>query len=125
MNVAYFEGFNTDRSCLNMLISSMDLSAYTHVHLSFAVITSDFEIDVSSMQDQFDAFLSMTGFKHIVTIGGWTFSTDPSTYFLFREAVAPANVNTFVSNIVLFIEQNGLDGIDIDWECRKNPRLQL
>lgn len=103
----------------------MDFSGYTHVHLSFATITSGFALDVSSIQDQFDAFISMTGFKRILSVGGWAFCTDPSTYAIFREAVTSANVNAFVANIVSFIEEYQLDGIDIDWECEQAMTLQI
>jgi chitinase len=124
MKVGYFEGFNLDRPCLNAPISSVDLSAYTHVHLAFAAITTDFALDVSSMGDQFIDFISMTGFKKILSIGGWAFCTDPSTYYIFREAVTEANMHTFVSNIVAFVEEYELDGIDLDWECKEAPSLQ-
>lgn len=126
--VGYFEGFNTQRPCLNQPITSVDLSSYTHVHLSFATITSSYALDVSSIQDQFNSFVTMSGFKKILSVGGWAFCTDPSTYAIFRNAVAPANVDTFASNVASFVESYGLDGIDIDWECEctvvcpwKNP----
>jgi chitinase len=123
INMGYFEAFNLGRPCLNMLITSMDLSSYTHIHLAFAVATTDFEVDVSAIQTQFDSFISMSGFKKIVSIGGWSFSTDPSTYSIFRDAVTAANQDTFVANIVTFVEEYGLDGIDIDWECNVTPSL--
>jgi hypothetical protein len=103
----------------------VDLSAYTHVHLAFATITTDFALDVSSIQDQFDSFVSMTGFKRILSVGGWAFCTDPSTYAIFREAVTQANMDAFVANIVSFIEEYQLDGIDIDWECEEALTLQF
>jgi chitinase len=96
----------------------MDLSAYTHIHLSFGVATAGLAVDVSAIQSQFNSFVTMTGFKRILSIGGWSFSTDPGTYTIFRNAVTAANVDTFVANIVSFVEEYGLDGIDIDWECK-------
>src|ERR1700753_1105715 len=98
------------------MITSMDLSSYTHIHLAFASATTDFAVDVSGIQSQFEAFITMTGFKKILSIGGWSFSTDPGTYSIFRDAVAPANQATFIANIVAFVAAYGLDGIDIDWE---------
>lgn len=85
--------------------------------MSFAGITSGFAMDVSSIQKQFDSFVTMSGFKKILSIGGWAFCTDPGTYALFREAVAPGNRDTFAANIASFINEYQLDGIDIDWEC--------
>ena len=118
MKVGFFEAFNTGRPCLNQPITSVDVSSYTHLHLAFAAVTASYELDVSAIQDQFDMFIDMSGFKRVLSIGGWSFSTDPSTYSILRNAVTPANQDIFVANIVSFIEEWDLDGIDIDWECK-------
>lgn len=49
-------------------------------------------------------------------------STSAATYDKLRDAMDPANVGTFVQNIYNFIEDNGLDGVDFDWEY---PRASL
>jgi len=123
MKVGFFEAFNTGRPCLNQPIYSMDLSSYTHIHLSFAAVTTSFALDVSAIQSQFDWFVEMSGFKKVLSIGGWSFSTDPSTYSILRDAVAPANLDTFVANIVSLMEEYDLDGIDIDWECKNDLKF--
>jgi chitinase len=118
LNIAFVEGFDTSRPCLNEPITALNLSPYTHVVLAFAAITSDFDIDVSLIQSSFDDFINLKGnFKKIISIGGWTFSTEPSTYMLFREAVNEANRNTFAANIVSFLSKYNLDGVNLDWEC--------
>ena len=38
----------------------------------------------------------------------------------FAQDTAPGMVSTFVSNIVNFVNQNGYDGVDIDWEAGVN-----
>ena len=44
-------------------------------------------------------------------------STDPATYTIFRNAVgSTANRQIFSSNLVAFVKQYNLDGVDIDWE---------
>jgi chitinase len=115
--VAYFEGFNPSRPCLNLDIGDLDMSPYTHIHMAFATLTPDFKIDISNIEDQFSKFVSMTaiGQKRILSIGGWAFSTSPDTYMIFRNAVQEANWDIVSSNIVDFITVNGLDGVDIDW----------
>ncbi|KAJ8069027.1 hypothetical protein OCU04_002702 [Sclerotinia nivalis] len=123
INVGFFEGFNTDRPCLNEPLSSLDLSSYTHIHMSFGVITTDYDIDISAIQSSFDEFISMTGFKKIISVGGWAFCTDPSTYMLFREAVNEANRDTFAENIVAFLAKYDLDGINLDWEYPGEPDI--
>ncbi len=63
----------------------------------------------------------MSGFKKILSVGGWVFCTDASTYAIFRDAVAPGNRDTFAANVVSFIEEYELDGIDMDWEYPSIP----
>lgn len=102
-----------------MKIIAMDMTPYTHVHMAFGhVTTPGYAIDVSHIQVQWDLFKGMSGFKKILSLGGWTFSAEPATYFIFRDAVKPGNQDTFVANIVSFVQEHKLDGIDIDWECK-------
>lgn len=101
-----------------MKITAMDLTPYTHIHLSFGEVSTSYEVDISPIQDQWELFQQLSGFKKILSLGGWSFSTEPATYSIFREAVQPGNQDTFVANIVYFVTENGLDGIDIDWECK-------
>ncbi|CAD6446912.1 f6d5cff8-cbfa-480f-9e27-745d368ed426 [Sclerotinia trifoliorum] len=99
--VGYWEGYNFDCPCLNKPITSINTTAgYTHVHLAFATITTDFEVDVSSIQEEFSDFLGMSGlgFKRILSFGGWDFSTNVATYQIFRDAMAPANSKTLAVN---------------------------
>lgn len=118
ISIGYFEAYNLDRPCLNMKITAMDVTPYTHIHLAFGVVTTGtYAIDVSHIQEQWELFQQMSGFKKILSLGGWAFSAEPATYFIFRDAVNPANQDTFVANIVAFVQDNDLDGIDIDWEC--------
>jgi chitinase len=101
-----------------MKITSMDLTPYTHIHLAFGLVSTGFAIDVSSIQVQFNLFKALSGVKKIISLGGWSFSTEMATYTVFRDAVKSANQDTFVANIVSFVQLHGLDGIDIDWECK-------
>jgi GH18 family chitinase len=123
--VAYFEGFNPTRPCLTMDISQLSFSSYTHVHMAFAGLSPDFQVDVSTIQAQFDKFNAMTGLpvKKILSIGGWAFSTDPGTYFVFRNMVQGQNQVTAATNIANFINSNNLDGVDIDWEYPGAPDI--
>jgi chitinase len=114
--VAYFEAFNRGRDCLTMDITSLDTSKYTHVHFAFAAITQDFHVDVSLVQEQFDLFIGLTGIKRILSFGGWSFSTSQDTYPIFRNSVTPATRDTFIANVVAFVKQYNLDGLDFDWE---------
>jgi chitinase len=123
MNVAYFEGFDDQRPCQNMDVSRIDSSKYTHVHFAFATITRDYQVDVSSVQSQFIRFAGLKGIKRVLSFGGWTFSTDPSTYMILRNGVTDAHRNTLATSIANFIKAHNLDGVDIDWEYPGAPDI--
>jgi GH18 family chitinase len=40
----------------------------------------------------------------------------PSTNHIIRNGVKPENRDTFAANIVNFVHDNNLDGVDFDWE---------
>ncbi|KAL4987616.1 glycoside hydrolase superfamily [Aspergillus falconensis] len=56
-------------------------------------------------------------------MGGWTFSTEPATYMVFRNGVQPANRETMAKKIADFVLEHDLDGIDIDWEYPGAPDI--
>jgi len=116
--VGYFEAFNLARDCLNMDASQIDTKKYTHVHFAFGTITKDFKIEMGDnlTRFEFEQFKGLQGVKKILSFGGWTFSTDPATYQIFRDGTNPTNREALAQNIADFINANGLDGVDIDWE---------
>lgn len=118
MRVAYFESWNLGRKCLHMSVDEIDTSFYTHIHFAFANVTTDFrpEITDPSVKEQFDIFKAMTGVKRIISFGGWAFSVDGPTHNILRNAVLAANRDKFKNNLIAFMNEHGLDGIDLDWE---------
>ncbi|KAH8695443.1 hypothetical protein BGW36DRAFT_299192 [Talaromyces proteolyticus] len=123
ISVGYYEEFNWGRECLNMRVSDLQGSSYTHIHWAFAGLNGDFSVNITDDGNQFPVFLNLTGVKRIVSIGGWGYSTDPSTYAVLRSAMTDANRDTSVNNIKNFVTQNKLDGIDIDWEYPGEPDI--
>ncbi|KAL3480972.1 hypothetical protein BJX99DRAFT_253957 [Aspergillus californicus] len=123
--VAYFEAWNKDRECLHMDVTDIDTDWFTHIHFAFGDITPDFKVDVSPVQDQFDKMKTMDGgkIKRILSFGGWAFSVERPTYTIFREGVTPENRLVFANNVVSFINENGLEGVDFDWEYPAAPDL--
>ena len=99
-----------------MNVNQIDTKKFTHIHFSFANITEDFEVDISGAKDQFYLFKEMSGIKKIISFGGWDFSTKPGTFNILREATKPENRKTFEKNIIAFLKDNDLDGVDLDWE---------
>jgi GH18 family chitinase len=65
--IAYFETFNLDRPCLNMDISQVDTSKYTHIHFAFLDLTSGFDVEIVRYRDQFDKLVQLSGVKRIVS----------------------------------------------------------
>jgi len=119
--VAYFEGFGLDRPCLYQDAMQIDPTAYTTLHFGFGVLNDDYTVDASFGGDplstfEFSQFLRIDGPARVLSFGGWAFSTDPSTYWIFREGVTPDNAEAMATNMANFIYDNNLDGIDIDWE---------
>lgn len=40
----------------------------------------------------------------------------PNTFNILREGVKPENRQAFANNVANFVQSEGLDGIDFDWE---------
>jgi hypothetical protein len=122
-SIAYFEAFDQLRACLRMSASEIPADKYTHVHFAFATVTSSFDVDISDVEDEFNKFAKTSGFKKIISFGGWAFSTDSDTFQRFRDATKPENRDTFVDNLVSFMSHHNLDGLDFDWEYPGAPDI--
>lgn len=99
-----------------MDVTQIDKTRYSHIHFAFIDVTRDFKMNITSVKQQFDKFKTMTGIKKIASFGGWDFSVMPETFQILRDAVKPANRATFVKNLISFMNEHKLDGIDLDWE---------
>ncbi|KAI5859516.1 glycoside hydrolase superfamily [Durotheca rogersii] len=123
-SIAYYEAFGKTRPCLHMPVTSINASTYTHIHFSFITLNGDFSVNIGDFGDQLSAFKNMTGVKKVVSIGGWDFSTNPSTYKIFRDATNTQSARqTLITNVVKFLDDYGLDGIDWDWEYPGEPDI--
>lgn len=94
---------------------------YSIVHYAFVNINSDFSIDDSKISKSYFLYIKQ---KKVASFGGWDFSTNPSTYKIFRDIVS--NVNSrekFATNVVNFLKKYNLDGIDLDWEYPGAPDI--
>ncbi|KAG8163304.1 hypothetical protein KVR01_006601 [Diaporthe batatas] len=115
--IGYFEAWNLNRPCANMDVSKMTFDGYyTHVHWAFGNITSSWQVDVTGQKEQFDGLLKLKDIKRIMSFGGWGFSTDAYTHQIFRTGVRDGNRQILAANIVKFIVDNDLEGVDFDWE---------
>lgn len=117
-SIGFYKGFNLQRPCLYQDISQLDISSYTHIYFSFGVLSPSYAVQIANRSTtyKFNIFKQLEGVKHILSIGGWAFSTDPSTYMIFCEGVTAANQLAIAQNIASFVNNNDLDGMNIDWE---------
>ncbi|KAH7018572.1 glycoside hydrolase superfamily, partial [Microdochium trichocladiopsis] len=116
IRVGYFEAWNGDRPCLNMDVTEVK-DPITHIHFAFGHISNDFVPSTdATVTEQWVKFLAMTGPKKIISFGGWAFSNEPGTSHIMRQGVMPANRQKFADNIIKFVNDNKLDGVDFDWE---------
>ena len=118
IKLGYFEGFHLGRECLHMDPTQIDPS-FTHVHFAFGMISNEFEIyhENDEAVFMFEQFQKVKGAKRIISFGGWVFSNERPYYQIFRNAVATAeNREKLATNLVNYVVDNDLDGVDIDWE---------
>lgn len=119
IKLGYFEGWNLGRGCLNMDVGQIDPS-YTHVHFAFGMIRRHtYEIYHESVhaEYQFNQFKHLRFQKRIISFGGWVFSAEAPNYPVFREGVrTEASRETLANNLVKFVMDHNLDGLDLDWE---------
>jgi chitinase len=121
--IGYFESWSVERKCLKMDASQIRTEAYTHIHFAFGSITPDYRVDIGNSKYQFSNFLSLNGVKKVLSFGGWSFSTEQDSYPIFRDGVTEADRQTFATNVVSFVKQYNLDGVDFDWEYPGAPDI--
>lgn len=106
----------------------IDTNKHTHVHYAFATLSDDCQVLTGDAMTQYEFtnFKSIRGPKKIVSFGGWDFSTSSSTYYIFRNGVTTANRLTMATKVANFVEDNGLDGVDIgESDTYVTPALDL
>ncbi|KAL5332270.1 hypothetical protein BJX70DRAFT_407840 [Aspergillus crustosus] len=116
LRIGYYESFNFDRPCLNLRAAHIRPEEYSHVHWGFASIDDTFHVYVNDTYDQWDDFVALEGVKRIISFGGWGGTPGATVHDILRQAVKPANVDIFIVNIMKFVQEHDLDGVDFDWE---------
>jgi chitinase len=98
-------------------VNALPYSKMTHVNYSFLGYNGDGSlkpIDNSAKLSSLVSLAHQNGVKVFIAIGGWTGDGYDDTF----EALAGNSTsrNNFVNNVRNFVNQYGLDGVDIDWE---------
>jgi hypothetical protein len=116
--IGYYETWNFNRPCLNMHVENSNTDGtYTIIHWAFAEINvEDWTVKIVDKYNQWDKFKAMTGIKKVISFGGWAYSVERATWHILRQATGPANRAKFAANVAKFLVDEGLDGVDYDWE---------
>ncbi|OAA46420.1 Glycoside hydrolase, subgroup, catalytic core [Cordyceps fumosorosea ARSEF 2679] len=116
--VGYYESWNFERNCLYLKAEHANTGGtYTIIHWAFMEIdTENWKPKIKDPHGQWEGFKSLTGVKKVISFGGWGYSTALETYGILRQAMSPAHRLQFAGNVVKFIIEHGLDGVDFDWE---------
>jgi len=99
-------------------VSGIPWDKYTHIIHFAAAPNSDGTVDLHYLtQSEISSIIAArpAGKKVIVA-----FKDNDSNMNAFAAATSPATIATFTNNLVNFVNSNGYDGIDIDWEANIN-----
>ncbi|KAL1841513.1 hypothetical protein VTJ49DRAFT_7004 [Mycothermus thermophilus] len=123
--IGYYESFNFERKCLWLSAKRANTDGtYTHMHWAFADIDPNgWKVVIKDPHNQWADFKRLN-VKRIVSLGGWAYSTEAATYNIIRQAIL-AHREEFTTNIAKFIQDEGIDGIDIDWEYPGAPDIYV
>ncbi|GAA4276161.1 hypothetical protein GCM10022259_08850 [Aquimarina mytili] len=88
----------------------------THINYSFLLPNSDGSLrplENAAKMQQLVSLGHAQGVKVLIAVGGWMDGNDSPFTTL---AANPSTRTTFVNNLVNFVNQYNLDGVDMDWE---------
>jgi hypothetical protein len=116
--IGYYESWNFDRKCLWLRAKNADTDdTYSIIHWAFAEVDPEsWTVRIVDEFKQWEDFKEIATARRIISFGGWGYSTEPETYDILRQAMSPPNRKTFATNVAKFVKDEGLDGVDFDWE---------
>src|SRR5690348_4277576 len=97
-------------------VSGIQFSKITHVNYAFLLPNSDGSLQAIDNASKLSSLVTAAhnaGVKVCISVGGWNNGDDSAFRSLAGNSTSR---NNFVNNIVNFINQYNLDGVDIDWE---------
>ncbi len=96
--------------------NSIQYDKLTHINYSFLLPNSDGSLrplENASKMQQIVSLGHAQGVKILIAVGGWMDGNDSAFTTL---AANPSTRTAFVNNLVNFVNQYNLDGVDMDWE---------
>jgi chitinase len=97
-------------------VNAIQYSKLTHINYAFALPTSTGGIQAVENPSKLQSLVSLAharGVKVLIAIGGWNNGDDSGFESLASNSTYRTN---FVNAVISFVNQYGLDGVDIDWE---------
>ncbi len=96
--------------------SNIQYDKLTHINYSFLLPNSNGSLrplENTSKMQQIVSLGHAQGVKVLIAVGGWMDGNDSAFTTL---AANPSTRTTFINNLVNFVNQYNLDGVDMDWE---------
>ena len=96
--------------------SAIQYDKLTHINYSFLLPNSDGSLRPLENASKLQQIVSLghaQGVKVLIAVGGWMDGNDSAFTTL---AANPTTRTAFVNNLVNFVNQYNLDGVDMDWE---------
>lgn len=109
----YFEGFDYP------IEQTIRFDRLTHVVYAFLIPAEDGSlvgIDFPRKLQQLTELAHKREVKVIIGVGGWSYRDQPLDPVFEKMAASEESSRRFVENVAEFVEKNGLDGVDMDWE---------
>lgn len=101
-------------------VNSIQYSKITHINYAFLLANADGSLRSLDNPSKLQSMVSLAhnnNVKVFISVGGWSGSSVDATFeALGASPTARAN---FINNMVNFVNQYNLDGVDIDWEYPK------
>lgn len=97
-------------------VSAIQFSKLTHVNYAFALPTATGGLQSIENPSKLQSLVSSAhanGVKVLIAVGGWNNGDDSAFETLAGNSTYRTN---FVNALLSFVNQYGLDGVDIDWE---------
>jgi chitinase len=101
-------------------VNQIQFSKLTHVNYAFVLPTSTGGLQAVENPSKLQSLVSSghaAGVKVLIAVGGWNNGNDSA----FESFAANSSYRTnFTNNMINFVNQYNLDGVDIDWEYPDN-----
>ncbi len=101
-------------------INNIQYDKLTHINYAFAIPRSDGGLEPLANPSKLQQIVSLghqQGVKILIAVGGWELGDGGGVDRRFSQLAAnPTTRTAFVNNLVNFVNQYNLDGVDMDWE---------